>query len=287
VKRREFIAGLASAAAWPVVVRAQQPERMRRVGALWLGAVYDPTAQGATAGLREVLESLGWIEERNLRLEIRYAGNDSKAVRAYADELVRLAPDVIVTSTALVTAAAQQHTRTIPIVFAGVGDPVQNGMAKSLTRPQGNVTGITNLFPSIGSKWLELIKNAASAVARAAILIPEQSRGNYVSSSGRPDILWTKFPGSVPTHRRLCRQDSTRGEASRPSRRTRDLVARPAYQGLSENENGCARISIMAKEHERSIHGPEVRRGRVAAGDPELAFRATQSFRSTPPLDSF
>jgi putative ABC transport system substrate-binding protein len=153
---------------------------VRRVGWLLLANVYDSSTQ--VVALRDGLQKLGWIEDRNLKLEVRYAGSDPKAVAAYADELVRLAPDVIVTTGGAPTRALQQRTQTIPIVITGAGDPVDAGYVKSLARPGGNITGITNLYPSIGGKWLELIKDAAPRVTRAAILLSQNSRGGYVAS---------------------------------------------------------------------------------------------------------
>ena len=124
MQRREFIAGLGSAAAWPVVARAQQADRIRRVGVLRLEPVYDQFTQTSIAALREGLEALGWKEGRNLQLDIRFAGGDPNAVGPYADELVNLAPGVIVVSANMVTTSVQRRTRTIPIIFVGGGDPV-------------------------------------------------------------------------------------------------------------------------------------------------------------------
>lgn len=166
--------------AWPEGMHAQQPNRMRRIGVLM--PYGGQTAQTRIASIHQGLESLGWIEGRNLRLEIRYPGGDPKALSAYADELVGLAPDAIVVTTNLVTTTVQQRTRTIPIIFAGVGEPVESGLVQSLARPESNTTGITNLFYSIGSKWLELIKDIAPGVARAAIVLSQNTTGNYVAS---------------------------------------------------------------------------------------------------------
>jgi putative ABC transport system substrate-binding protein len=177
MRRREFIAGLGSAAAWPVVARAQQADRVRRVGVLRLEPVYDEFTQTSIAALREGLEALGWKEGRNLQLDIRFAGGDPNAVGPYADELVNLAPGVIVVSANMVTTSVQRRTRTIPIVFIGGGDPVAGGLVKSLAHPEGNTTGITNLFPSMGGKWLELLRGVAPRVARVALLFnPELLR---------------------------------------------------------------------------------------------------------------
>jgi putative tryptophan/tyrosine transport system substrate-binding protein len=144
MRRREFIAGLGSAAgayvAVPRVARAQQDTRVRRLAVLMI--MRENWATWLRIYLRDALKSLGW---RNLQLDVRVS-SDGKAIDAYADELVRLAPEVILTSSYLATRAVQQRTRSIPIVFAGVGDPTQGGLVKNLARPEGNITGATNLL---------------------------------------------------------------------------------------------------------------------------------------------
>jgi len=174
MRRREFIAVLGAAAAWPLALRAQQPGRMRRVGVLFSGAEDDPLYQAPMVVLREALQKLGWTEGRNLRLDVRFGSGDSYRVRTYAEELVSLAADVIVTTGAAQTRAVQQRTRTIPIVFVQVGDPVASGVVKSIARPEGNTTGITNLFLSIAGKWLELLREAVPGVARVALMFDPQ-----------------------------------------------------------------------------------------------------------------
>jgi putative ABC transport system substrate-binding protein len=170
VKRREFITGLSGAAVWPAVARAQQTDRMRRVGVLVGGSDSDPGFQANMAAFRDGLAKLGWVEERNLRIDLRFGGGDAERFRAYAAELVSLPSDVIVTGGAAMTRAVQQQTQTIPIIITAVGDPVVNGIVKSLARPEGNTTGVTNLYASIGGKWLELLKEAAPQVERVALL---------------------------------------------------------------------------------------------------------------------
>jgi len=177
IKRREFIAGLGGAAAWPVVARAQQPDRGGRIGLLISGGDASDTATRATiAAFREGLAKLGWIEERNLRIDVRLGGDDDLA-RAYATELVSLNPDAIVTRGSTATTAVQRQTRTIPIVFVSVGDPVVVGIVKSIPRPEGNTTGITNSFASFGGKWLQLLKEAAPRMERIALLYNGQLTG--------------------------------------------------------------------------------------------------------------
>jgi putative ABC transport system substrate-binding protein len=173
MRRRAFIAGLgaaASSANWPLAARAQQADRMRRIGVLLSGAEDDPLYRTNLTALREGLQKRGWAEGRNLRIDVRFGGGDSERVRAYADELVSLVPDAIVATGALQTRALQQQTQTIPIVFVNVGDPVASGVVKSIARPEGNTTGITNLFLTITGKWLELLKEAAPGVARVALI---------------------------------------------------------------------------------------------------------------------
>jgi putative tryptophan/tyrosine transport system substrate-binding protein len=171
MRRREFIAGLGGAAAvWPLAARAQQPTGMRRIGVLLTGAEDDPLYQRYIAVLREELQKLGWSEGRNLRVDVRFGDDNSNRVGAYAAELAGLAPDVIVASGSLQTKMVQQRTQTIPIVFVQVGDPVANGVVKSIARPEGNTTGITNLFPSIAGKWVELLKDAVPRIARVALV---------------------------------------------------------------------------------------------------------------------
>jgi len=170
MRRREFIAGLGGAAAWPVMARAQQPERMRRVGTLTASAVDDPDAQARQAALLQGLTQLGWIEGRNLRIDARAAAGNADNTRKYAAELVALAPDVIVAGGSAPVEPLLQATRTVPIVFAIVPDPVGAGYVRSLARPGGNATGFTMFEYNLSGKWLELLKQIAPSVTRAAVL---------------------------------------------------------------------------------------------------------------------
>jgi putative ABC transport system substrate-binding protein len=169
IKRRQFIAGLGSAAAWPMAVRAQQVERMRRVGVL--SQFPEILARENTAIFVKRMQDLGWIESRNVFYELRWgAGNDVRARQKYASELIALAPDVILASSAVGVEALQQQTRTIPIVFAAVIDPVGGGLVESLARPGGNTTGFLAIEYGIGAKWLEILKQIAPAATRVAVL---------------------------------------------------------------------------------------------------------------------
>jgi putative tryptophan/tyrosine transport system substrate-binding protein len=173
MKRREFIAGLGSTAAWPVVARAQQRERVRRIGLL-ISLGNDQVQQSYNAAIRDGLAQRGWIEGRNLLIDVRLGGGDVDRLRASAMELVSLAPDVIVCNGAPATRAVQQQTRTIPIVFVGVADPVPNGFVKNIARPDGNITGAATSIPSISSKWLELLKEAAPNLKRVGVIYNAQ-----------------------------------------------------------------------------------------------------------------
>jgi putative ABC transport system substrate-binding protein len=171
VRRREFITLFgAGAAAWPLAARAQQPERMRRIGVLLSTAADDPESSARTASFLKGLQQLGWIEGRNLRIDIRWAAGDAELYRKYAAELVALAPDVILASSSPTVAALQAATRTVPIVFAHAVDPVGAGFVDSLARPGGNATGFVLFEYGISAKWLELLKEIAPALKRVAVL---------------------------------------------------------------------------------------------------------------------
>jgi ABC-type uncharacterized transport system substrate-binding protein len=171
MRRREFITLLGGAtAAWPLAVRAQQPEPMRRIGVLMNVVENDPEGQVRRAVFVQRLKELGWIEGRNVRFDFRGGAGEGDLYRQYATELVALSPDVIFATASAVVAAVQQVTRTHPIVFATVIDPVGAGLVESLARPGGNTTGFIAFEYAIGAKWLELLKEIAPGVTRAAVL---------------------------------------------------------------------------------------------------------------------
>jgi putative tryptophan/tyrosine transport system substrate-binding protein len=171
VRRREFIALIVGAAtARPMAAVAQQGERMRRIGVLLSTAVDDPESSTRTASFLQGLQQLGWIEGRNLRIDIRWAAGDAELYRKYAAELVALAPDIILASSSPTVAALQAATRTVPIVFAHAVDPVGAGFVDSLARPGGNATGFVLFEYGISAKWLELLKEIAPALKRVAVL---------------------------------------------------------------------------------------------------------------------
>ena len=169
MRRREFITLLGGAAAWPLAARAQQGERMRRIGVLVPQDQDSPVAQARIAALLQELRQLGWTG-RNARIDIHWAGADAESIRKHAAELATLAPDVILANGSVVVAPLLQATRTMPVVFVSVVDPVGAGYVDSLARPGGNATGFTNFKYSMGAKWLELLKEIAPAVTRAAVV---------------------------------------------------------------------------------------------------------------------
>ncbi len=171
MKRREFITLLGgAAAAWPLAVRAQEPERIRRVGVLMAYAEDNPEGKPRIAAFAQALQDLGWTDGRNIRIEYRWSAGDPERTRRYAAELVELAPDVILAGNTSTVGPLQQATRTVPIVFAGVVDPVGAGFVDSLSQPGGNTTGFTQFEYSMSGKWLELLKEIAPSVTRAAVL---------------------------------------------------------------------------------------------------------------------
>src|SRR5262249_14512991 len=158
VNRRAFIRVLGSAAvAWPLAARAQQAERVRRIGLL-MGAADDPGGQSRGTALKQGLQDLGWTEGRNIQIGRRFGGADAGRTPAQAAELVALAPDVLVGQTTPVIRALRQATSSIPIVMAGVNDPVEQGLVSSLAHPGGNITGFTFIDFQIVGKWLEMLK---------------------------------------------------------------------------------------------------------------------------------
>ena len=171
MNRREFITLLGgAAAAWPLAARAQQAGNKRRIGVLMNRAADDPEGQARLVAFQQALQQLGWSDGRNMWMDIRWGENDIDRERRYAAELVALAPDVILAGGGVSVAALQHVTRTLPIVFAVVGDPVGIGLVDSLARPGGNVTGFMNFEYSLSGKWLELLKQTAPRVTRAAVL---------------------------------------------------------------------------------------------------------------------
>jgi putative ABC transport system substrate-binding protein len=171
MKRRDFITLLGGAAAWPFAARAQQGERTRRVGVITGVAETDPDARARYAVLRQALQQLGWTEGHNIQFDQRFgSAGDSDLLRRHAQELIALAPDLVVAAGSQTVAALQHVSRTVPIVFAGIVDPVGAGFVASLARPGGNTTGFTSSEYGMSAKWLQLLKEIDARVTRAAVL---------------------------------------------------------------------------------------------------------------------
>ena len=199
MKRRKLIALLGGAAvAWPLAAWAQQGERVRRIGVLMGRAEDDPMAKTMVSAFTRVLAGLGWNDGRNVRMDLRWASGDINRIRAFAQELVGLQPDVILANTTPATAALQRETRTIPIVFAGVADPVASGIVPRLNQPGGNVTGFAGSEPALAGKWLELLSEIAPG------LKGPQSCSTPTRCSTRPTrFLGPHFRGR-PGYSRSC-----------------------------------------------------------------------------------
>jgi putative tryptophan/tyrosine transport system substrate-binding protein len=175
MRRREFIAGLAGAAAWPVVARGQQADRIRHVGALMNGDPGDAVGQGDLTAFRQGLKELGWIEGRNIDIELRWPGGDVERAQTFAKELVGLRPDVVLARTTPAVDALKKETSTIPIVLVNVVEPVEQGFVQSLARPGGNITGFTNFEESVGGKMLQLLKEVDPRIKRVAVIYNPQT----------------------------------------------------------------------------------------------------------------
>jgi putative tryptophan/tyrosine transport system substrate-binding protein len=175
MRRRDFIAGLAGTAAWPLVTRAEQPNRARRVGVLMNVVQEDPGGSSDVMAFRQGLAELGWIEGRNVDIEFRWPGGDINRIQTLAKELVGLRPDVLIGRSTPTTAALKQETATIPIIFVNVPEPVEQGFVQTLARPGRNITGFTNFEASIGGKWLQLLKEVDPRIARVAVIYNPQT----------------------------------------------------------------------------------------------------------------
>jgi putative tryptophan/tyrosine transport system substrate-binding protein len=177
--RREFITLLGGAAvAWPLAARAQQAERVRRIGLL-MASADDREGQARVTPLKEGLKELGWTDGRNIQIETRFGGGDAGRIRAHAAELVALAPDVLVGHATPGTRALRQATSSIPIVMVAVNDPVEQGFVSSLAHPGGNITGFALINFQMVGKWLEMLKEAAPGVSRAALMFNPDTASTY------------------------------------------------------------------------------------------------------------
>ena len=196
--------------AWPVAAHAQRADRMRRIGVLMAFNENDPKAKGWLSNFTQGLAELGWTDRRTARMDVRWAAGSVDRMRTFAKELVEQQPDVIFTGATPATAAVQRETRTIPIVFAVVSDPVGAGFVAGLPRPGGNITGFTNVEAVMGGKWLEMLKEIAPSVRRVAIMFnPDTAPGGGASwdrSKPLPDRWqrsWCRSPSLCGSHRTL------------------------------------------------------------------------------------
>ena len=188
LQRREFITLLGGVAAWPLAARAQQPERVRRIGVLVSSDEKDPVYKSCVSAFTQALAGLGWTDGRNVRIDLRWNGGDTNLMPAFAQELVGLQPDIIVASSTAATVALQRETRTIPIVFASVSDPVATGIVPGLNQPGGNIPGFGRLEASMGRKWLELLYEIAPGLKRAAFMFNPDAApvSSFTVSCGSP-----------------------------------------------------------------------------------------------------
>jgi len=204
MKRREFIMLVGGAAAtWPLSARAEQVDRIRRMGVLMAFEENDPESERRITALRHELQELGWWEGVNVRIDFRWGGGDQGRARAGAQELVGLQPDVIVGHATLSMIALRQETRTVPIVFTAVNQPVAQGFVASLAHPGGNITGFTNLDPTVGGKWLELLKDIAPNVKRVAVMFNPDATPIAIPFSRSAQAAAEKFSVDVvlsPVH---------------------------------------------------------------------------------------
>jgi ABC-type uncharacterized transport system substrate-binding protein len=187
MKRRAFILALGGAAAtWPLAAQAQQNEPTRRIGVLMTTAD-DPEGQRRLSAFREGLERRGWAEGKNIRIEVNWSVSDAERARSVVDELIGRAPDLILTSGTPATSALHHARTAIPVVFTVVSEPIEQGFVQSLARPGGNITGFTNLEPGLGGKWIELLKEIAPKVTRAAIIFNPQTAPAAIVTSRSAD----------------------------------------------------------------------------------------------------
>jgi hypothetical protein len=241
LQRREFIGGLGGAAAWPLAARAQRGDRVRRIGWLRPGDENDPVWKANVSAFTQALAGLGWTDGRNLRMDLRWYGDDTNRAQALAQELVGLQPDIIVTGGTVATAAGQRETRTIPIVFASLLDPVANGIVERLNQPGGNITGLAGLEPSLRGKYLELLSEIAPGLKRAALMFNPEGTRLY-----------------LPPHRFLCPHLRRRSGHSRSCQSLRPFMAtqrskRPSSplgvsrEAASSSSRMCSRSCIARR----------------------------------------
>jgi putative tryptophan/tyrosine transport system substrate-binding protein len=219
VRRRAFVTAFGGAALLPLSGHAQQPEKTRRVGVLISNVENDPTSQAYVTAFAEALRHLGWVEGKNIRIDYRFAAGDPTLFKTYATELVGLSPDVILASTPPAVAALRQQTRTIPIVFALVADPVGLGFVQSLARPGANITGFSSFDAPLMGKWLQLLKEIAPSVTRVAVIFnpdtaPYASLADRAIEAAAPSFGITVT--LAPVHDDAAIEEAVTGQAREP-----------------------------------------------------------------------
>jgi len=189
IGRRQFISALGATAAWPLAARAQQPKRLRRIGVLMALAADDPEGRVSLGSFVQGLQEAGWADGRNVAIDTRWAAGDAGQFRKYAAELVALEPDVILATSTPAVTALQQASRTVPIVFVGLSDPIGPGFVASLSRPGGNITGFTIFEADVGGKWLGLLKEIAPSIKHVSMLFnPETANAGASGGIYLPSI---------------------------------------------------------------------------------------------------
>jgi putative ABC transport system substrate-binding protein len=204
MRRREFITLFAGTLAWPLAAGAQQPDRIRQIGVLMNRAADNLDGQARLAAFQQALQQLGWSDGRNVRIDVRWGENDADRVRRYAQELVALAPDIFLAAGTVSVTALQHVTRTLPIVFAAVADPVGAGLVDTLARPGGNVTGFMNFEYGFSGKWLELLKQIAPQVTRAAVIRDPATPAGIAQFSAIQAVAPPLGGGGYPNRRARC-----------------------------------------------------------------------------------
>jgi putative ABC transport system substrate-binding protein len=202
IKRRDFITLLGGAAAWPLSARAQQDDRVQRIGVLMPRDESDPETKTTVSAFTQALADLGWTDGRNVRMDLRWGRGDTNRIPTLAQELVRLQPNIILTGGTLPTTAVQRETQTIPIVFVTLGDPVAGSIVARLDRPGANITGFGGLEPSLGGKWVELLSEIAPTLKRVAIMFnPDAPAASaYMPSIETAARVLKVAPIMVPVH---------------------------------------------------------------------------------------
>jgi putative ABC transport system substrate-binding protein len=193
MRRREFITLLSGAAVWPLAAQAQQTDRMRRIGVLMGYAENDLEAKAWIKGFVEGLKKLGWIEGSNVWIEYRWAAGNVEQLGSYGAELISLKPDVILAGSTPALAAVYQRTRSVPVIFVNVADPIKQGFVSGLARPDGNVTGFTSLEFSMGSKWIETLKEISPSLARAALMFNPETAPYFPAFLGSIETAASSF----------------------------------------------------------------------------------------------